>query len=174
MGVQNCYPNPSNPQHGVTLPDGSTRLCFYCDAVDAQEGIPAHDLELVVEGWDSGARSQVEHPTDCHTVFQVGQSVGVLIGFTTSVSFSPNDPATIQHGLYLWAVRGILLGQVYENGAAVSAAFARQADDAFEIRRVGEAVEYLRNEQRLRLSETPSVGALIVGCCLYMSGDTVL
>lgn len=162
MSERNCYPFG---------PDG----CTYCEAVDAVEGAPAHTVEHPIEGWNAGARSQTElSVSDLHTVFRVGQAAGVIIGLAHAGLFSQTDPATIQHGLYLWTQGGISLGQVYESGAAVSAVFERAHDDTFEIRRLGAQVSYLVNGTPVHASVAPSTDDLIVGCCLYMTGDAVL
>ena len=164
MGAQVCYP-VDTPRPG----------CIYCEAVDAVEGVPSRIVEHPIEGWNAGARSQVELAvSDLRTVFQVGQAVGIVMGLAYANAFAPADPATIQHGVYLWTQGGALLGQVYEAGAAASAMFERAHDDTFEIRRLGTQVSYRINGTQFHVSGVPSHGNLIVGCCLYMTGDTVL
>lgn len=125
-------------------------------------------------GWNAGARSEAELSEDGLRVrFQVGASNGIVLGLAQSGEFTPTDPATIRHGLYLFMQGPALFMQVYERGALVSPLLPRAADDTFEIRRRGGRVRYMRNGETVMLSGQPSTGPLIVGCSLFMTGDEV-
>lgn len=161
---QNCYPF-ERPGYN----------CTKCDEVPEVTGSPAHTVTHPIAGWGAGARSQTELSVPgLRTVFRVGQSAGIIIGLTTAGSFDQTDPATIRHGLYLWASPGYLFGQVFESGAPAHTMFERQLDDTFEIRRIGDQVRYLVNGAVRYVSGVPSTGPAIVGCCLYLTGDVVL
>lgn len=164
MSAQNCY---------EIIRAGKT--CIYCEAVDAIEGSPAFTLEHPVQGWTAGARSQSEIAlSDLRTVFSVGQAAGIVIGLVSAGAFDAEAPETIQFGLYLWTQGGILLAQVYESGAAAGAVFQRAHDDTFQIIRRGDQVSYLVNGDVVYVSAGRSVGGVVVGCCLYLTGDAVL
>lgn len=160
MTVQNCRP------HGA---------CMYCDAVPARPAVAPRIEESVVTGWDAGARSVTElSDADVHTVFQTGQAAGICIGFTTVNAFAQTDPSSILHGVYLWTQGRFLLWRVHESGIPIGRVDTRRADSVFEIRRIGDKVQYLVDGEVHTESSTPSAGDVIVGCCLYLTGDAVL
>ena len=146
--------------------------CLHCDAVPAQPAIPGQITYEPQYGWDAGAVSIQRLGGDCYTQFQLGQSLGVIVGFCT-LSVPVTDPTNIDHGIYFATLGAASLFTVIERGVARTAPATRAAADVWRIERWNRQVRYLRNGAVVHVSTEPSAGLVCVGSRLYASGDQI-
>ena len=150
-----------------------TSGCLVTPARPAIAYQPARIEQRAVTGWNAGANSIDQLDGDLHVVFAMPMGVaGVVLGLKGSRR-KQTVPELIEHGFYFQSLGGTNLVQIIERGVAKSTNAARAANDTFEIRRVGGAVTYLKNNVRIYSSSQPSRGPLVVNTCLYASGDAV-
>jgi hypothetical protein len=125
-------------------------------------------------GWNAGANSVVmlEGDVSLRWTDQI-TSVGAVIGLTTDREANP-EPTRMSHAIYFFQTAG---GQprwcVYENGVAKTPPTVHSTTDTWEIRRVGSLVGYFRNDARVYLSTSLSVGEVSTGSSLYAAMDSI-
>lgn len=147
--------------------------CLVCPEQAAQPGVPARVERQAVVGWNAGANSIAVLDDDLHVVFdQPPGVVGIVIGLKGSRA-QQAVPSLVEHGWYFQKVGGLDLVQPIERGRVLGAPIqGRTAETKFEIRRQSGRVTYWMDGARVAVSEALSIGAKLVNCCLYASGDS--
>lgn len=152
--VQQCF--PARPAVPATPPT---------PAVPMVPGQWRADMNL---GWNAGAQSIQRLGGDLFTTFQVGQAVGIGVGF--SRQRGADDYRAIEFCMRF--VNGQL--RIFEGGTARTNNRAYQGSDFFTILRVDSRVEYRHNNDVVYRSERLSTASLIVVTALYSGLDRVI
>lgn len=134
--------------------------------------VPSSHRSIPVFGWNAGANSLQILDGDVFCRFQVpAHQVGTRIGLKQT-RYPQALPNVLTHGFYFQ--RSLVdLFQVMEGGSVRTTLAERAADDVFEIRRVRGQVTYWRNGALVYTSDVMSYGPVLVGACLYASGDSL-
>lgn len=147
--------------------------CINCPEIPFVPATPPHVEFSTLAGWNAGANSLSILGGDVHTIYQITSATGgVVCGFKYTRERN-TIPELINYGFYFQQVAGLLFASVVELGHTKVPAAEVDNDAHFEIRRVGDQVLYLVDGMLLYRSQTPSVGALLVNACLYISGDSI-
>lgn len=140
-------------------------MCF--PAVPGVEGRDARLLDIAVEGWDAAARSLLLYTDDITLAFEFNPGgAGMLCGLTPAGRWGGRY-TDIRHGLRLDS------GRIYVTEYGVDkASISYTPGDRPSIRRVGSRVSYHLGDWGYE-SLIPGPGTLVVGACLYLSGDFI-
>lgn len=163
MSLVNCYID----SHGCTV----------CPDIPPTPGTPGGLVYTVVLGWNAGANSVQELDGDVLLTFTMPLAVlGVVCGFRHG-RLGVGIPEMNTHGfVFQRGVDSLSLYGIVENGTTVLSSVARSPDldETFYIqRRNGVVTYYVDDVVPAYTSSVPSSGPLIVGGCLYASGDDI-
>ncbi|MES2347024.1 MAG: hypothetical protein V4641_05570 [Pseudomonadota bacterium] len=147
--------------------------CVVCPAQNAQPFIPDRTELRAILGWNAGANSITMLDGGLHAVFDMPLGeIGVIIGLKGS-RMKPAVPSLIEHGWFFQKVGSVDLVQPIEQGVPIGAPISgRTGTTVFEVRRVKGQITYRMDGTLVYTSSRPSVGAKVVNCCLYASGDS--
>ena len=150
-------------------------VCTTYPAVPAVQAIPPRVEVTPIFDWNAGANSADEIEGDARVVFTMLQCVAAIVGFTTDRE-AVGSPDRMSHAfVFTTSPTGQALAQVREGAQVRTAALPYVPDETeFQIRRIGNAVTYLRDGAILYTSRAPiDAGMLSVGCSVYATGDRV-
>jgi hypothetical protein len=148
--------------------------CIDCTGQPAIPAIPPHIVETPVIGWNAGAESIARHGGDCHVVWDVPVSAGIVVGLRAPPRDEQTDPSNLTYAWYTTSLAGELFAQPMERGVLIGEdAISITSASQMEIRRVGGVVTYRIGTTEHYRSALPSFGPLLVGSCLFASGDTI-
>lgn len=159
-----------------TAPPGPVTCTTYPEqkAQPARPAVPARVEYEPVFNWDAGAESAEQLGGDVAMRLTMSRVIGVIVGLCTAGDSELADPERILHGLYFHqGEKGQQQACALERGRRVSALRFYEAEDLWEVRRVGSTVEYLHNGQRFYRSQIPSHGTVAVGCAIFATGDSI-
>jgi len=142
------------------------RVCY--PATPERPAVPAKTTYTAINGWNSGARSQITMNGDGQFTFKIAKSaIGVVAGL------SRNDASTLPseqtHAFYVH--RGQV--DVMERGQVVaSSVIAHDGPIVYSITRRGDRVTYEADGWSM-ISSAPSQGPVVLDVSLYSTGDFV-
>lgn len=147
--------------------------CLVCPEIPPSVGHAARVVSEPNLGWNSGANSVVMRDGDVRLAFTIDAiPAGTYVGLKGSRS-GVTAPELITHAFYIYGIAGAAFVEVRERGARQGAASAYTLGDLLEIRREGGRVSYWLAGVKLRDSQLPSYGPVLVNACLYSAGDTI-
>lgn len=159
---------------------GSSRVCsttrqnYYRAPYPGYPATPRQDYvagQVIVNnnlGWNARARSVAAFDYSGTASFKVPESaIGAIVGL--SDLHYPTGYADIKHGFY--ASHGKY--RVMEEGVGKTSFASYTGDDVFEVRRVGERVEYFVDDSLIYSSDALTDNTLMLVAALYSAGDTV-
>lgn len=159
---------------------GSSRVCstarrnYYREPYTGIPATPRQDYvagQVIVNnnlGWNARARSVAAFDYSGTASFKVPESaIGAIVGL--SDLHYPTGYADIKHGFY--ASHGKY--RVMEEGVGKTSFASYTGDDVFEVRRVGERVEYFVDDSPVYSSDALTDATLMLVAALYSAGDTV-
>jgi hypothetical protein len=155
--------------------------CVVCPDIAPTPPVPGGIVYLPILGWNAGANSVGELDGDVELITNMTASVfGAVVGFRHGRA-GIGIPDLVTHGfVFEHGIDGLNFFGIVENGVTIMSGMARQADlnDLFWIVRANGVVSYYANSSvpfstPLYTSLLPSVGPLIIGGCLYASGDDI-
>lgn len=167
-----CFPMVCRTEWVVDGPP-SPVVCQSYPEIPFIAPVPPRVVTTPIRAWNAGANSIAELDGDLRLAFTMPRVIGVVLGITSDRG-AVIDNARCSHAIYFFQTAGgAPRYRLREFGTSVSPEAAYAPDDEFEIRRVGGAVQFLRNGVRLRRSPVPSAGMVSVGSALFATGDTV-
>jgi hypothetical protein len=162
---------PVNECH-QTHPDDRT-YCTDCTGQPFVPYVPPHFDQITVTGWDSGANSIRVRSGDCYAQFQLGAAGAIVCGLAAAPRAEVTDMTNVLHGFYAIAATGSnMILSVIESGA-MYASDSAAVDAVLRIERRRGVVRYLVGGVERYVSQRLSTGPVLVGACLFRSGDTV-
>lgn len=154
---------------------GTTTLrCEYIPPYPEIPAVPERYEDIGNNSWNAGANSVLSLAVDCEVAFDMPRVVGVVVGFTNTRQ-DPTNPDRVLYGMQFGiSANGASVAYIVESGQRRTQDSAYAPTDVFKIRRVGQTVSYLKNDEIVYVSSRPCVEAeIIVGSSLFASGDTI-
>lgn len=161
-----------------TSPPGAVVCTTYPEqlAAPAVAPSPARVVYDNVFGWDAGANSEDQLDGDVSMRLTMDKAIGVVVGLTAMRGEFGDlgSYARMSHALYFHQSEGgRMQACAMESGRRVSPLRFYTPTDLWEIRRVGNTVDYLQNGTRFLRSQVGSTGIALVGCAMYGTGDFI-
>lgn len=150
-----------------------TYKCTYYPPVPAIPARPARVERTSRLGWDTAAKSAAGYAGDCQLEFSINPVSAAYVGLSTAQDVG-TDPVRIRFAFYLRQENFQNRVSVVTRGLQRTAGQAYTSSTVFQIRRVGDVVEFLIDGERVYDEPAGSHDdVLYADTSVFASGDAV-